>query len=97
MSKPLTKAVPDDNPEWGDAEFSRARPASQVLPELFGKQTAEKLLRPRGRPKLAKPKQAVKLRIDPDVIDAYKSEGEGWQTRMNDALREVAKARGLMG
>ena len=96
MNKHIKAAVLDENPEWGDAEFARARPASEVLPQLFSAQTAEKLLRPRGRPRLANPKQAVKLRIDPDVIEAFKSEGEGWQTRMNDALRASAMARGLL-
>jgi uncharacterized protein (DUF4415 family) len=96
MNKASRRSAPEDNPEWGDAEFARARPASDVLPEIFGAKTAEKLLRPRGRPKLAHPKQAVKLRIDPDVVEAFKSEGDGWQTRMNEALRASAVARGLL-
>jgi uncharacterized protein (DUF4415 family) len=28
------------------------------------------------------------LRLDPDVLDAYKQEGDGWQTRINQVLRE---------
>jgi uncharacterized protein (DUF4415 family) len=43
-----------------------------------------------GRPPLARPKLAVKLRLDPDVVDAFKAKGEGWQTRMNEALRRAA-------
>ena len=31
------------------------------------------------------------LRIDPDVLDHYRATGEGWQRRMNDALRAAAK------
>ena len=96
MNKASRRSAPEDNPEWADAEFARARPASDVLPEIFGAKTAEKLLRPRGRPKLAHPKQAVKLRIDPDVVEAFKSEGDGWQTRMNEALRASVVARGLL-
>lgn len=34
------------------------------------------------------PKVAIKLRIDPDIIEAFRSTGPGWQTRMNDALRK---------
>jgi uncharacterized protein (DUF4415 family) len=29
----------------------------------------------------------VSLRIDPDVLEAYKATGKGWQSRMNEALR----------
>ena len=43
--------------------------------------------RRRGRPKLEAPKEAVKLRLDADVLAALRASGEGWQTRINDALR----------
>jgi uncharacterized protein (DUF4415 family) len=44
-----------------------------------------------GRPKAAVRKQAIKLRLDPDVVQAYRKTGPGWQTRMNAALRRSAK------
>ena len=44
----------------------------------------------RGRPKAEKPKQPVSLRLDRDVIDWFKRNGEGWQTRINDELRKAA-------
>lgn len=34
--------------------------------------------------------EAVNLRLDRDVIDAFKAQGEGWQSRINDALRKAA-------
>jgi uncharacterized protein (DUF4415 family) len=43
-----------------------------------------------GRPPLLAPKQAVKLRLDRDVIESFKSSGPGWQSRMNEALRKAA-------
>ena len=43
--------------------------------------------RRRGRPKLESPKEAVKLRLDADVLAALRASGEGWQTRINDTLR----------
>lgn len=46
----------------------------------------------RGRKPSGKSKRLLTLRIDPDVIDAYKATGDGWQRRMNDTLR---KALGL--
>lgn len=96
MSKRKVSSQADDNPAWGEADFARARPAEQVLPELFGKEAAAKMVKPRGRPKSANPKTPLKLRIDPDVVDAYKAQGEGWQTRMNDALRDYAKSHGML-
>ena len=48
----------------------------------------------RGRPVgTTKPdaKQAVKLRLDPDVLAALRATGRGWQTRVNDAMREWVK------
>lgn len=50
---------------------------------------AGKLARGRGRPKLANPKQQVSLRLDPDVLAAWKATGDGWQSRINDALRKA--------
>ena len=40
-----------ENPVWTKETFARARKAREVLPEIFGKQTAAKMLKPRGRPK----------------------------------------------
>ena len=42
----------------------------------------------RGRPRLESPKILVSIRYDADVIERFRATGEGWQTRMNDALRE---------
>lgn len=42
----------------------------------------------RGRPPQAVTKVAVKLRLDRDIVAAFKVEGPGWQTRINQALRE---------
>ena len=77
----------DDNPEWTDADFARARAATDVLPAAviaaFGKGK-------RGRPVgTTKPdaKKSITLRLDPDVIAAWRATGAGWQSRMNEALR----------
>ncbi|MDR0380184.1 MAG: BrnA antitoxin family protein [Candidatus Accumulibacter sp.] len=39
---------------------------------------------PNKRPK----KEQVAIRYSPDVLAAFRATGKGWQTRMNDALRE---------
>jgi len=51
--------------------------------------------RGRGRPPGAK-KAQMNLRIDLDVIEAYKAQGDGWQTRMNQALREWAQSHDML-
>jgi uncharacterized protein (DUF4415 family) len=52
----------------------------------------DKLIR-RGRPPLDAPKQAVKLRLDPEVLAYFRSTGPGWQTRINDTLRRAARRK----
>src|SRR5277367_624795 len=43
----------------------------------------------RGRPKLATTKISTTIRFDPDVLAFFRNGGEGWQTRINDALRDA--------
>jgi uncharacterized protein (DUF4415 family) len=48
-----------------------------------------------GRPPLGKTaKQQVTLRIDSEVLAAFRAGGSGWQSRMNDALRKAAGVGG---
>ena len=37
-------------------------------------------------------KEQVAVRYSPDVLAYFRATGRGWQTRMNDALREWIKA-----
>ena len=48
----------------------------------------------RGRPPLDNPKEAVKLRLDHDILAAYRKTGSGWQTRINADLRKAARKLG---
>lgn len=87
--KPNPELIDDDAPEVTDDWFRKARPASDVLPKLFGKGAAEELLKPkRGRPFSASPKEHVNIRLDADVLSAFRRTGSGWQTRLNNALRD---------
>lgn len=36
-------------------------------------------------------KVATSLRLDRDLLQAFKDTGDGWETILNDALREWAK------
>ena len=78
----------DDNPEWTREEIRRARPALEVISEVFGPAVADEFRRGRGRPPKSDRKVNQTLRLDPDVLDAYRNQGSGWQARINDVLRE---------
>ena len=75
----------DDNPEWTEEDFARAKPSS----EIFGPEVMAFLVRQPGRPKMdpAKAKQAISLRVAPDILDAMRATGRGWQTRAEAILR----------
>jgi uncharacterized protein (DUF4415 family) len=78
---------PDDAPELTRTFFRTA--------DLY---EGKKLVR-RGRPPAGeRPKEAIKLRLSPDVLDHFRAGGPGWQTRINATLeravsREKKKAR----
>lgn len=74
-----------DVPELPEEKLRTMRPALDAMPEAV-----KKSVRRRGPGK--KPaKQLVTLRLDPTVIKAFKAGGEGWQSRMNDALADAVK------
>lgn len=92
--KPNPELVDDDAPELTAPWFEKAKPASKVLPRLVGKSSAADLLTPRrGRPPLDNPKEHVNIRLDADIVQAFKSKGPGWQTRLNSALRQWLRTR----
>jgi uncharacterized protein (DUF4415 family) len=76
-----TQLDPDDAPELTEEFFARA--------DVY---RGNKLIRA-GRPRSKNPKLALKLRIDPDVVEHFRATGPGWQTRINDTLRRAAKLR----
>ena len=80
--------VDDDNPEWTEADFAKARPIGD-FPELAA---AFPNARKRGRPAgtTSSRKTQVALRIDNDTLERFKAGGPGWQSRMNEALRKAA-------
>ena len=69
-----------------DAEIAGLRPALEVFAELG-------LVPPRpiGRPKSERSKVPVTMRLDPDILAAYKATGPGWQTRMGEVLAQAIK------
>ena len=87
----MAKAKPvvdDDIPEMTKADFARAKPMREAMPEVV-----EAMKRGRGRPKSPAPKARVSLRLDQEVVAAYKATGEGWQSRINDTLAHAIGLR----
>jgi uncharacterized protein (DUF4415 family) len=78
----------EDNPEWTREEIRDARPALEVIAEKFGPAAADALRRGPGRPAKHDRKINQTLRLDPDVVEAYRRQGPGWQAQMNTVLRE---------
>jgi hypothetical protein len=89
LGKPVTDD-PDDAPE--------------LLNDLFRHgelRHGDRLIR-RGRPPISgKPKTAITpktaIRLDEDVVQAYRETGEGWQTRINADLRRSRKLAATAG
>ncbi|MBV9288320.1 MAG: BrnA antitoxin family protein [Hyphomicrobiales bacterium] len=77
----------DENPEWTREDFKRARPAMALVGEVFGPEASQAVAQRRGRPRKASPKINQTLRLDADVVEAYRQQGRGWQMRMNAVLR----------
>ena len=82
----------DDNPEWTAERLARAHPASELPPEILAA-FPKTLARLRGQQK-APTKIAVSLRLSPEVVDHFKAGGAGWQTRIDEALRQIVKKAG---
>jgi uncharacterized protein (DUF4415 family) len=64
-----------DTYELTDEEFARLKPMPLH----------------RGRPPAAAIKVHTGIRLDAEVLDAFKAGGRGWQTRINDALKDWLK------
>ncbi|MPM20177.1 hypothetical protein SDC9_66606 [bioreactor metagenome] len=74
-----------DAPEATDEQLSQAKSFDEAFPALADAMRKNV----GGRPKSANPKVAVSLRLDQEIVARFKATGPGWQTRMNDALREA--------
>lgn len=78
-------AADPDNPEWTAQDFRRAKPFAQAFPALAESR--------RGRgPQKEPSKVAVSLRLTRKVVEHFKADGPGWQTRIDEALKKAAGA-----
>ncbi|RQK39741.1 BrnA antitoxin family protein [Neisseria meningitidis] len=80
--------------ELAAEDFALARPIAEALSEdlaqvLFShqKQLEEKgVMQKRNTGKT--PKQLVTIRLSADVVEKFRAGGKGWQTRINEVLRQ---------
>lgn len=77
---------PDPHKPLTNAEFKKLKPVRGIggLPKA-----AQKAIKAsRGRPPVENPKERVTIRLDADVIHQLRKSGDGWQTRLNEAVRQ---------
>ena len=67
-------------------DMKRFRPAKEALPgPLLAK------LKARG-PQKAPVKERITIRLSPEVVQPFRATGEGWQTRVDAALKDWLKS-----
>lgn len=93
MSDPM---MPHPDPEMAAFEAALLRSVEQaVRGEAARISTPDEIAaRKRGRPEgslKACPKVQTAIRFDADVLAGLKATGKGWQTRVNEAMREWLK------
>lgn len=78
--------VPDaENPEWTKEMFARSKRIDELPPSLRDKLRA--IQRSRG-PQKAPTKKSVTVRLSVDVLQALRATGRGWQSKVDETLRE---------
>ena len=82
-----------DAPVPFDADSEPYNPSDAAAVAAYWAGAAIK--RGRGRPTVAVKRPTLNMRVDAQVLDAFKATGPGWQTRINALLRNAVK-RGLV-
>lgn len=84
---PQTWVDPDDAPELDDEFYDKG--TWRIGDKIVSREEAlADVSKPRGRPLGSGTKISTTIRFDVEVLAAFKATGDGWQTRMNDALKE---------
>ncbi len=83
MAKRKEEVTDPDNPEWTAEKFARSIKFKDLPASL-----QRTLTRPKRGPQKAPTKTLVSMRLSQDVLQALRATGEGWQVRVDEALRE---------
>ncbi len=78
----------DENPEWNDEEFARARPFKEGFPGFYAAWEKERKNKG-GRPKAEQPKLHIGFRLAADVVKGIRATGPGYNARVEHVLREA--------
>ncbi len=96
MPKPTRRpvvAVPTVDEDKIITAAARADPdAHPLTPRQLEAMVPMRVLR--GRPPSPNKKQLVSIRYSPEVLDHFKSLGEGWQARMDAVLKDYVVKKG---
>ncbi len=88
MKKHYEGTVEEDNiEELPDDFFTLAESGSKALPEIFGQEVADKLIKKSRRPRQKAAQVLTQIHLDAEVLAVFQSTGEGWETRVNEALK----------
>lgn len=79
----------EENPEWTEEDFARAKPAHEIL----SAEVLSAFKKTRGPQKLPT-KVPVSIRLSSDVVEHFRATGPGWQNRIDETLKKaVARKR----
>ncbi|MBI1217078.1 MAG: hypothetical protein GC186_00900 [Rhodobacteraceae bacterium] len=78
---------------YTDWDRLRRETAAGIEPELDEEELGIEWDWDNARLVMPEPKRAVSLRLDADVLDFFKAQGKGYQTRMNAVLRAYMEAQ----
>jgi uncharacterized protein (DUF4415 family) len=81
--------IDDENPEWTEEDFARAKPFKEGFPKQY------EGWKRMGRPPVATPKVHIGFRLAADVVDGIRATGRGYNARVEKVLRE-ALAKGKL-
>ena len=87
--KPNPEFVDDENPGLTEADFAQMRPAREVVPTVVEAYLQGKL-GVRG-PQKAPTKEQINIRLSQSVLESFRATGDGWQTRIDEALKDWLK------
>lgn len=78
-------AADPDTSEADEDFFARAKPADPKMMALTKRYRGEQI---------SPTKVATSIRLSPEVLDAYKAGGKGWQSRINNDLLAIVRGPG---